>query len=185
MRPKVLLNEKQLSITLDRLCKQLIENHGDFSESVIIGVQPRGVFFANRIYKRLSELLPKSAVLKHGQLDPTFYRDDFRMRTKPLEVNSTNIEFSIKDKKVILIDDVFYTGRTIRASLDALLDFGRPSKVELMVLITRKYSHHLPIQPDYEGKKVDSIEGQEVVVKWIEEDEKDEILLFTKRQSKS
>src|SRR4030095_8119883 len=106
--------------------------------------------------------------INYGKLDITFYRDDVR---KELHVpNQTDIKFSIEGRKVVLVDDVLYTGRTIRAALDALLSFGRPDKVELMVLIDRRYSRHLPIQPDYIGKSIDSIITQKVKVLWQEKD---------------
>lgn len=182
MRPKVLLDNRQLSFTIDRLCKQLIENHGDFSHSALIGVQPRGVFFADRLIERLKEMVPKSHII-YGKLDVTFYRDDFRRRDTPLEVSNTDIQFSVEGKRLVLIDDVLYTGRTIRAALDALLDYGRPNTVELLALIERRFSRHLPIQADYIGRKVDAIQSQKVIVKWEAYDGKDEILLISKGES--
>ena len=130
---------------------------------------------SDRIIKEINEQ-ESSAFSKYGKLDITFYRDDIR---KEIHVpNQTAINFSIEDKNVVLIDDVLYTGRTIRAALDALMDFGRPAKVELMVLIDRRYSRQLPIQPDYTGKAIDSIITQKVKVLWKEKDEKDEVVLI-------
>lgn len=180
---KTILDHKQLELSLKRLCKQLIENHDDFENTVVIGLQPRGVFFADRIVELLQEMLPASNI-QHGNLDATFYRDDFMHRDAPVMAKETTIDFSVENKKVILIDDVLYTGRTIRAALDALTDFGRPAKVELMVLINRRFKRHLPISPDYIGKHVDSITSQKVKVEWGETEGKsrieDKILLIDK-----
>jgi len=128
-------------------------------------VQPRGIYFGDRLYKRLQELQP-DFIFDYGKIDPTFYRDDFRRRDKPLTAHDTIINFSIEDKRVILVDDVLYTARTIRAAMDALLDFGRPQKVELMVLVERRFSKQLPIVADYVGSKVDAIASQVVKVEW-------------------
>jgi pyrimidine operon attenuation protein / uracil phosphoribosyltransferase len=162
MKRKVLLSSKQLQLTLDRLCHQLIENHDNFKDTVIIGLQPRGIYLARRLHKELEGLLKKTKI-PYGEVDPTFYRDDFRSKGHPIAPRSMNMDsVIIENKNVILVDDVLFSGRTIRAGLDALLDFGRPTKVELLVLIDRRFSRHLPIQPDYVGKKVDTIVSQNV-----------------------
>lgn len=176
MKPRVLLNSIQLNLTLRRLCYQLIENHNSFEDTVLIGIQPRGVFLSRRIHSILSEQY-KISNLHHGELDIAFYRDDFRRRPEPLQVSKTKIDFAIENKNVVLIDDVLYTGRTTRAALDALLDYGRPTSVEYLVLIDRRFSRHLPIQADYIGKTVDSIESERVKVLWNEQDKKDQVLL--------
>ncbi len=113
--------------------------------------------------KYIAELYPELP-LKYGKLDITFYRDDIRSSLHVPTV--TDLPFSIEGKKIVLIDDVLYTGRTIRAAMDALIDFGRPAKVELLILIDRKYNRQLPIQPDYFGKAIDSIITQKVKVLW-------------------
>lgn len=176
MKPKVLLENKQLEVTLTRLCYQLIEVHNDFSNSVIIGLQPRGIYLAHRIHKLLEGILKKK--IDCGDLDTTFYRDDFRK--KELKPNKTNINFIIEDKNVILIDDVLFTGRTIRAGLDAMLAFGRPADVELLVLVDRRFSRNVPIQAKYVGLTIDSIETQNVKVDWKETDGKDRVTLIDK-----
>jgi pyrimidine operon attenuation protein / uracil phosphoribosyltransferase len=177
MKRKVLLSNKQLELTLDRLCHQLIENHDNFNNTVIIGLQPRGIYLARRLHKKITALL-KGVIIPYGELDATFYRDDFRTKGHPISPSSMNMNIGIEGKNVILIDDVLYTGRTIRAGLDALLDFGRAKKVELLVLIDRRYSRHLPIQPDYVGKKVDTIVSQNVKAEWKEADGSDAVWLI-------
>jgi pyrimidine operon attenuation protein/uracil phosphoribosyltransferase len=140
-------------------------------------VQPRGVFLANRLYKRLSEIL-KTKKIEYGKLDITFYRDDFRVKGKPMTANETDIKFSLEGKRIILIDDVLFTGRTIRSALDAILDFGRPKDVELLVLIDRRLQRHLPIQAKYVGKRIDSILSEKVKVEWAETDGEDKVWIL-------
>ncbi|MEY3342750.1 MAG: hypothetical protein RL090_434, partial [Bacteroidota bacterium] len=164
------------AITIDRLCYQLIENHGDFSNSVIIGLQPRGVYLSNRIANRLSSLLGGKPIV-NGNLDITFFRDDFRRREQVIVPSSTDIDFVVENKKVILADDVLYTGRSVRAAMDALQSFGRPLKVELLALIDRKFSREIPIEPNYVGKAIDSIMSEKVRVLWSEVDGTDEVWL--------
>ena len=117
--------------------------------------------------------------IKLGYLDITFFRDDFRRTEKPLEANKTNINFIVENKKVIFIDDVLYTGRSIRAALTAVQSFGRPSEIELLVLIDRRFSRNLPIQPDYRGRQVDAINNEKVKVSWKENDGEDAVYLVT------
>lgn len=162
MRKKLIIDPRQLDITIDRLCQQLIENHGDFQNTVILGLQPRGVFLADIVHQKLEVALNKK--VNKGYLDTTFHRDDFRRRETPVLANATRIDFVIEDKNVILIDDVLYTGRSVRAALDAMIAFGRPKNVELMVLVDRRYSRHLPIAANYVGKHVNTLESQKVLV---------------------
>lgn len=177
MSKKVLLNTKEVGIILHRLACQLIENHNDFSETVLIGIQPRGKFLANRLAKMLREDY-KIKDVKLGHLDITFFRDDFRRGDKPLEANTTEIDFIVENKNVVFIDDVLYTGRSIRAALTAIQSFGRPNEIELLTLIDRRFSRHLPIQPNYRGRQVDAINNEKVVVQWQENDGKDMIYLI-------
>lgn len=174
-RAKIIIDQKLLDITITRLAHQLIETHDDFSNTALIGLQPRGIYLARRVHQKLTQILKKKNILL-GELDTTFYRDDFRR--KELIPNKTNIDFIIEDKNVVLIDDVLFTGRTIRAGLDALLAFGRPKDVELLVLIDRRLSRHLPIQAKYVGKVIDSIASQNVKVEWSETDEKDKVSII-------
>ncbi len=172
---KTILTEHQLDLTIQRLCHQILENHVDLEDTVLIGLQPRGIYMSNRLAAQLKKQTG-GAKMHYGILDITFYRDDIREELHT--ANETDIPFSIENKKVVLIDDVLYTGRTIRAALDALLDYGRPSKVELCTLIDRRYSRELPIQPDYVGKSIDSIISQKVKVFWHEKDGKEEVVLL-------
>lgn len=181
MQPRLLLNSKNFEITINRLCYQLIENHGDFSNSAIIGLQPRGIFLSQRIHKKLSQIYSNTSILS-GNLDVTFFRDDFRRRESPLIPSSTAVDFLVENKKVILVDDVLYTGRTIRAGLDAVLAFGRPAKVELLTLIDRRYSRHLPIEPNYVGVSVDAIASEKIKVNWKEVEGEDEVWLLTSNE---
>lgn len=167
MQKRLIFDSHQLDITISRLSQQLIENHGFFESSVILGMQPRGIYLAERIKSKLEAILDKRIDL--GYLDTTFYRDDFRRKGTPLKANATKVPFIIEDKKVILIDDVLYTGRTVRAALDAMIAFGRPQKVELLTLVNRKYSRDLPIEADYIGRNVHTTESQRVLVEWREQ----------------
>ncbi|MDA9349257.1 MAG: bifunctional pyr operon transcriptional regulator/uracil phosphoribosyltransferase PyrR [Polaribacter sp.] len=176
MSKKTLLNAKDIEIILHRLACQLIENHNDFSNTVLIGLQPRGSFLA----KRLLSLLKNEYQIKEiqlGSLDITFYRDDFRRREIPLEANKTEIDFLVEDKKVVFIDDVLFSGRSVRAALTAIQSYGRPKNVELLVLIDRRFSRDLPIQPNYRGRQVDAINEEKVLVTWKETHKKDAVYI--------
>lgn len=182
MDKRIVIDSKLMNITIERLCQQLIENHGAFENSVIIAIQPRGIHMANRMCKKLREILNKEIPL--GYLDVTFFRDDFRRKEVPIKANATKVPFLIEDKKVILVDDVLYTGRTVRAALDAMIGFGRPERVELCVLVDRKYSRDLPIQPDYFGKEVDCLDSEKVIVRFTEQGEQEDyISLVSKKQT--
>jgi pyrimidine operon attenuation protein / uracil phosphoribosyltransferase len=181
MQKRLIVNHQLLEIMLKRLCHQLIENHNDFSHSVILGLQPRGIYLAERLQKTLTSIIQKS--VPTGFLDTTFHRDDFRRREIPLTANATSIDFVIEDKNVILVDDVLYTGRSVRAALDAMIAYGRPAKVELLVLIDRLYTRHLPIEPTYVGRHVNSLQSQRVLVEWQEQDKvEDNIWLINKSE---
>ena len=177
MDKRTILNTRHFEITLKRLASQLKENHNSFKNTVLIGLQPRGI----HVLERLKSILEKDLdiELECGQLDITFYRDDFRRREQPLIPSVTNIDFIIEGKNVVLIDDVLFSGRTIRSGLDALLSFGRPKKVELLAFIDRRFERHLPIQPDYTGKTVDTLSTQRVGVEWKEIEGEDKVILYT------
>lgn len=175
-----LLDGPKFQITIQRLCHQLIENHDHFNNSVILGIQPRGVFLAKRIIAELKIIMPEITI-ESGNLDITFFRDDFRRKEGLLIPSSTEIDFILEDKKVILVDDVLWTGRTIRAAMDAIQSFGRPEKVELLTLVDRRFSRHLPIEADYIGIKVDTIDSQKVIVSWKETDHEDKVILLSEK----
>jgi len=173
MKVRRILAPDNFSLTLKRLCFQLIENHDDFGNCVLIGLQPRGIFLSRRIRDELNHLTGKT--LQYGELDSTFFRDDFHL--KPLIPKPTMMDFVVEGKNVVLIDDVLFTGRSTRAALDALQHFGRPSKVELLVLVDRRLSRHVPIQPDYVGIVVDVLQNEKIVVNWQEGIEAAEVML--------
>ena len=174
MKARVILDSKKFSLTIDRLCHQLIENHRDFSNSALIGIQPRGVFLGHRVHQRLQDILGVDDI-QYGKIDFTFHRDDLLKRDLSKKPYRSEIDFSIDSKRIILIDDVLYTGRTIRATLDALIQYGRPEDVELMVLVDRRLMRNVPIQAKYVGKVVDSINSEMVRVEWKENDGTDKI----------
>lgn len=177
MEKQVILNSRHFELTIKRLCYQLIEQHHDFSDTVLIGLQPRGIHVLVRLKAELELILGKEILC--GNLDITFYRDDFRRREKAIIPSVTNIDFVIENKQVVLVDDVLFTGRTIRAGLDALLAFGRPKKVELLTLVDRRFNRDLPIQANYIGKSVDTLSKERVSVEWKEIEGEDKVVLFT------
>ena len=173
---KAILTETQVALSIKRLAYQIFENHFQLNNTALIGIQPRGIYVSDRLVESLKTMVQQPVL--YGKLDITFYRDDIR---KNLHLaNQTHIPFSIENKNVIIVDDVLWTGRTVRAALDALQDFGRPAKVELCVLIDRRFNLQLPIQADYTGRAIDSFTSQKVLVKWQEKDGKDEVILMEK-----
>jgi pyrimidine operon attenuation protein/uracil phosphoribosyltransferase len=171
-----LLSEKRVKITLTRLCHQLIENHDDFSNTCVIGIQKRGAMLADRLVENLRNW---NYSIEYGKLDITFYRDDFRKRATPLSASETIIDFIVEDKKVILVDDVLYTGRTVQAALTALQHYGRPKEVELLVLIDRRFNRQLPLEADYKGLVVDALDDAYVKVSWKEIDGEEGVKIFS------
>ncbi len=182
MQRKLILDTPLLDITINRLCQQLIEAHGNFNDTVILGLQPRGVYLADLVHQNLEKETNRKIPL--GYLDTTFYRDDFRRRDTPVKANATEVSFIIEDKNVVLIDDVLYTGRSVRAALDAMIAFGRPRKVELLVLINRKYTRELPIEADYIGSSVNTMESQRVLVEWKVQGHKTNKIWLTNKELK-
>ena len=177
MSQKVLLDEKEVNIILHRLACQLIEKHNDFSNTILVGLQPRGRHLADRLTQVL-ESDYNIADLQVGYLDITFYRDDFRRSEKVLEASATEMNFVVEGKKVVFIDDVLYTGRSIRAALTAIQSYGRPKNIELLILIDRRFSRHLQIQPDYRGRQVDAIDDEKVIVNWKETQGEENVYLI-------
>jgi pyrimidine operon attenuation protein/uracil phosphoribosyltransferase len=174
---KTLLDKNQLNITLQRLAHQLVENHLNFNNTAIIGIQPRGILLSDRIAELVKSITGRKDI-DYGKLDITFYRDDVHQGGGIHLPQDTDIDFSIEGKDIILIDDVLHTGRTIRAAMDALMAEGRPNRIELLVLIDRRFSREVPIQPDYVGRTIDTIITQKVKVNWMEKDDKDEVILL-------
>ncbi len=168
---KILLNKENLNLTIQRLAHQLIEDSNSLEDVVFIGLQPRGVFVAERIVESIRQITGVQN-LKYGVLDITFYRDD--VRTELHAAKSTQIDFPITGKKLILIDDVLFTGRTIRAAFDALQDFGRASSIELAVLINRQFQREIPIQPTYFGMAVNTQSTEKIKADW----EKQEVYVY-------
>ncbi|MEP7319011.1 MAG: bifunctional pyr operon transcriptional regulator/uracil phosphoribosyltransferase PyrR [Panacibacter sp.] len=171
---KSILTEQQVALSIKRLAHQVLENHLSLENTVLIGMQPRGIYVSDRIIEELKKLCDPQKIA-YGKLDITFYRDDVRREIKL--ANRTDIPFSIENKNVVIIDDVLWTGRTIRAALDALVDFGRPAKVELCVLIDRRFSRELPIHADYVGRTIDTFPSQKVLVRWKENNGINEVVL--------
>jgi pyrimidine operon attenuation protein/uracil phosphoribosyltransferase len=168
---QLLLSSQQLKLSIKRLSHQVIENYQSLQKVVFIGIQPRGIRVSELIVEEIRQLCPTETI-QHGILDITFYRDDIREEFHV--ASETKVPFSIEDKIVVLIDDVLYTGRTIRSALDALQDIGRPQKVELCVLVNRRFIRELPIQPDYTGITIDSVLTQKVKVDW----EREEVVIY-------
>ena len=163
---KRLLDEPLLEVMLTRLCLQLLEGGTPGQVPCLVALQPRGAVPGQRMAQKLAELSGQKVPL--GQLDITFYRDDFGRRAEPLRANQTQIDFQVENQRVILVDDVLYTGRSVRAGLDALSTFGRPARVELAVLVDRRLTRELPVEANYAGLAVDTITDQRVVVEWRE-----------------
>lgn len=178
MEPRIILDSRQLALSIERICYQLVEVHNGFSDTVLVGLQPRGIFLARRIRKVLASITGNQNI-PLGELDVTFNRDDHRTRAEPIIPSPMKMDFLLEGRKVVLIDDVLYTGRTIRAGLDALLAFGRPSTVELVVLIDRRFSRQLPIEPNYVGRRIDTIHSERVEVTISEDGNGDTVKLIS------
>jgi pyrimidine operon attenuation protein/uracil phosphoribosyltransferase len=178
---KILLDAEAISKTLSRIAHELIERNADLEQVALVGIQTRGAPLASRLRRLVAERSEHELAL--GALDITFHRDDVHVRERgtPPErqpvVRATSIPFSLEGKTVVLVDDVLYTGRTIRAAIDALLDFGRPARVQLAVLVDRGH-RELPIRPDYVGKNLPTARDERVQVELVEVDEIDRVLLL-------
>ena len=172
-----LLDEKAISRALTRISHEIIEKNKGVKDCVLIGIRTRGIFLAERIQQRILDI--EGAEIPVGELDITLYRDDLSTKTKdgqPL-VKGSDVPFDLKDKKVILVDDVLYTGRTVRAALDALVDIGRPSQIQLAVLIDRGH-RELPIRADYVGKNIPTAKSERIIVKLKEMDDGENVSIF-------
>ena len=176
MPKKILLDSKKIDLILNRLVCELVENHKDFNNTVLIGLQPRGTYLIEKILDIFKNKYPNINI-ESGILDFTFFRDDFRRSEKTLKVSSTQINFSIENKNVVLIDDVLFTGRSIKAAMSSIDSYGRPNSIELLVLIDRRYKREIPIQANYCGAKIDTFKGDKVNVVWNENSKKDVIYI--------
>ena len=178
---KLLLDDESISRTLSRIAHEIIERNHDLDTVALVGIHTRGVPLAQRLRRLVEERSGEELAL--GQLDITFHRDDVHVRAghpprrpQPI-VRDTRLEFELEGRTVILVDDVLYTGRTIRAAIDALFEYGRPDRVQLAVLADRGH-RELPIRPDYVGKNLPTAHGERVQVELVEVDEVDRVLLI-------
>lgn len=174
-----LMTAEAITRTLLRLTHEILEKNHGIDNLVIIGIRNRGDILARRIIQAIAEIEGREVPL--GILDITLYRDDFQRFSEKAVVQETEIPIDITDKKIILVDDVLYTGRTIRAALDALTDFGRPSLIQLAVLVDRGH-RELPIKADYVGKNVPTASGEEIAVKLFEIDKEEGVVLLQPEQ---
>jgi len=177
---KIILSEVQFGFTIRRLCQELLEEYDDFDNTCIIGVQDRGAILSDRIITELRRLV--ASKIEYGKLDISFHRDDYRRRDRVIEPSPTEINFIIEGKRVILIDDVLYTGRSVHAAMSALQQFGRPASIELLTMVDRRFNRHFPIQADYCGIRVDAIDEAFVKVEWQHLNGKDQIKLFANKE---
>ncbi len=169
-----IIDELGMSRTITRLAHEILEKNKGVSSLVLLGMRTRGEFVAKRLQEKIKEI--EGADVPLGVLDVTLYRDDFRTRLKQPEISVTNITFDINEKNVILVDDVFYTGRTVRAALDAIMDLGRPNTVRFCVLVDRGH-RELPLKADFIGKNIPTSINEEVKVKMKETDDEDSVYL--------
>lgn len=176
---KIILDAQQLDFILHRLTHQLIEVHGDFNDSMLLGVQPRGIILCDLIHQLIEQKLKKK--VHKGYIDISMHRDDIHIQGTNLTMAKTEIPCSLDKKNIILIDDVLYTGRTIRAALDTLMDYGRPRDIELLVLIDRRLHRHVPIQAKYIGRTIDSIEEEKVRVLLEKDSKKNRVEILTQK----
>lgn len=174
MAKKVLMDSETIDRTIVRMTSEILEKNKGAKNLVVVGVRTRGVHIAERIVNRINKLEKIKPPM--GTLDITLYRDDFRRKTEWPKVEKTEIPFSVEDKEVILVDDVIYTGRTTRAALEEIMDFGRPSSIQLVTMVDRGH-RELPIQPDYIGILVNTLSSEKVRVHLKETDGKDEVIV--------
>ncbi len=168
-----------LTRIITRIAHEILERNKGSNNLVLMGMRTRGEFLANRIFSKIKDI--ENIELPLGVLDVTLYRDDFRTRLKQPEVSVSNITFDINDKTIILIDDVLYTGRTVRSALNAIMDLGRPNTIQLCVLIDRGH-RELPIRADYVGKNIPTSSNEEIKVKMLEVDGEDAIYLVDTKE---
>ncbi|MFN7250915.1 MAG: bifunctional pyr operon transcriptional regulator/uracil phosphoribosyltransferase PyrR [Anaerobacillus sp.] len=175
----VILDEQAVRRALTRIAHEIIERNKGIEDCVLVGIKTRGIYIANRLAERIEEI--EGSKIAVGEVDITLYRDDLSHKTENMEplLKGTSVPVDLNDKKVILIDDVLYTGRTVRAALDAIMDIGRPAQIQLAVLIDRGH-RELPIRPDYIGKNVPTSKTEMIVAKLTEVDKVDEVTIEQK-----
>jgi pyrimidine operon attenuation protein / uracil phosphoribosyltransferase len=180
---------EQFDLTIERLCYQLLEDYGNFSNTCLVGIQTGGVALAERLQQKMASIMRASpdfssgggTPLPLGKLDITFYRDDFRTSKKPLAANSNDMPFVVENQRVILVDDVLYTGRSVQAAMTALNHYGRPESVRLLVMVDRRFNRQVPVRPDYVGIVMDALDEAYVRVEWKETEGSDCVLLFPQK----
>ena len=177
---RIILNEVQFGFTIKRLCHQLIETYDHFENTCIVGIQDKGAILSDRLMEELKLLVQNP--IQYGKLDISFHRDDYRRRDVVIAPSPTEMDFIVEGKRVILIDDVLYTGRSVHAAMSALQQFGRPKSVELLTFVDRRFNRHFPIQADYYGISVDAIDDAYVKVEWNALHGKDQIKFFGNKE---
>lgn len=175
MQAKEVVDQVTMKRALTRITYEIIERNHSIQDIVLVGIKTRGIYIASRIAERLKQL--EDIDIPVGELDITLYRDDKKENTEEPELHSSDIPVSLEGKEVILIDDVLYTGRTIRAAMDAVMDFGRPRKISLAVLVDRGH-RELPIRADYVGKNIPTSRTEEILVEMQELDGQDRIMIL-------
>lgn len=179
-----ILAGRQFDLTISRLAHEIVENYASWDDACIIGIQESGVVLTDVLCANIAKITKRKTILT-GKLDITFYRDDFRMREIPLAASDTELDFSLDGMRVILVDDVLYTGRTVQAALAALQDYGRPAQVELLALVDRRFVRHLPIEADYVGITVDAINDSYVKVSWDTTASEHSVMLYHNQSQES
>ncbi|WP_338451988.1 bifunctional pyr operon transcriptional regulator/uracil phosphoribosyltransferase PyrR [Niallia oryzisoli] len=175
----IVLDEQAIRRALTRIAHEIIEKNKGIENLILVGIRTRGIFIANRLAERINQIEGKNVPV--GEVDITLYRDDLTTKTVDREplVKGLHIDMNIKDKTVILVDDVLYTGRTVRAALDAIVDIGRPASIQLAVLVDRGH-RELPIRADYVGKNIPTSSSEKIVVELNEIDQSDQVSIHDK-----
>ncbi|MBS4193917.1 bifunctional pyr operon transcriptional regulator/uracil phosphoribosyltransferase PyrR [Lederbergia citri] len=173
----IVLDDKSIQRALTRIAHEIIERNKGISDCILVGIKTRGIYLADRLAKRIEKI--EGQPISVGELDITLYRDDLTIKTKDAEpeVKGSSLPTDINNKKVILVDDVLYTGRTVRAAMDALVDFGRPAAIQLAVLVDRGH-RELPIRADFIGKNIPTSSQERVIVELVESDGGDQVSIF-------
>jgi len=171
---RTVMDRETIRRALTRIAHEILEKNQGTERLALVGIHTRGVDLAQRLVTRIEE--NEGVKLPHGEIDITLYRDDAGIKRTRAEVRGTNILFAVEDMRIVLVDDVFFTGRTIRAAMDALVDFGRPRSIQLAVLVDRGH-RELPIRPDYVGKNIPTARAEHVHVRLVERDGIDEVVI--------